>query len=477
MEVGAALRAVAAAADAVRSLHRAGRPHGGVSQRLVRGSSAGAVLDISLTAAAPHPDGDEGWVGGDASAEDPRWRAPEPEKGFAADVYSLAAFFWWAVGCGAASHDERWRRAERAVRESLPHLAAMLRPLSADPRERPDAEGLYAAAGQRLLSATLPPDPDVDGAAAALAPPSPSDHSAAAAEWVPFAAEQWAADLDTDRSAATALQQRSRLGFGRHCDAFKVWWRGCAAVLKQPTRLYTPDTQEGVLSAYGPGGGAAALQWEVAASSRVSHPGAARFVGAVYERRHGVPVCVGVLHEYRHCGPSETMEAAPTHLPLPPATIALRVRSVARTLQHMHGLGFAHLGVHPGRLYIDADGEVTLGDLVYTRERAGERVGRLPYRAPGMADGAAGDGFDRIEDAPADVYGVGCVALTEWCGVRPARKHSDRMKQFEDSCDRCPDLRPLLPLVSEKPSERPGIDDVLRIANRILSEVGCSRRS
>ena len=149
---------------------------------------------------------------------------------------------------------------------------------------------------------------------------------------------------------------------------------------------------------------------EVAALSRLDHPGLVRLRGAgTYD---GVPYLVLDLVE----GPSLASELVDGPLGLE-RSLGIGVE-VAEALTQTHRLGIVHRDVKPGNILLDASGHVRLADFGIARladsarlTAVGAVAGSPAYVAPEQVEGQPGG-------VSADIYALGLVLLECLTGER-----------------------------------------------------------
>ncbi|MCY2961921.1 MAG: protein kinase [Planctomycetota bacterium] len=254
----------------------------------------------------------------------------------------------------------------------------------------------------------------------------------------------------------------ARLGKGGFGEVWRAYdpQRAQVVALKRFAleRLYQADKRERVL---------ASARAELAAASRLRHPGIARVYAFGTDGAEGAYV----VQEFVD-GPTlrARMEAS---VPDSPGRVLEQIGRMARALQTLHGAGVVHRDLKPENVLLRRPGELpVLIDFGLALVPHGELdpslvAGTLAYMAPEQAAG-------RLVGGEADLYALG-VILYEWfAGRRPLLLKAADFDANLDALQRAspiriaelrPDLGPecteLVDALLEKdPAERPLVDDV-----------------
>ncbi len=138
-----------------------------------------------------------------------------------------------------------------------------------------------------------------------------------------------------------------------------------------------------------------------------------------------------------------------------------------RAVKDLHVLGIAHLDIKPENILITRDGKVKLCDLgasrILTLEPDTVTQFSIGYAAPEVLKGKA-----RLES---DIYSLGCVFYEMLTGINP-QVYKLKGSIIPSITDTRGDVSQeldyiILRCLSDDPSQRPSIDEILRIMDRL----------
>lgn len=217
------------------------------------------------------------------------------------------------------------------------------------------------------------------------------------------------AAMDADADRRFVRQRPLGAGaFGKVMRAYDLEL-GIEVAIKRTTLhgVYDPQVRERMRHA---------AQTEMAAASRLAHPGIARVFGLL-PLAGGDTLVVEELVE----GPTlrRAMEGR-----LPVARIYDLLSRIAFSLAAVHGAGVVHRDLKPDNIILrggDAPVLIDFGIALLESERGGRAIGTPAYMAPEQARG-------RGIDARADIYALGVIAFEMLTGARPQLSERRRVR-------------------------------------------------